>query len=652
MVQAFWHLFTPLEIRSITIRNRIVLPAHVTMYGQNHLPTERTAYYLAERAKGGVGLIVSELTAVLPNSLSSAAFLAGFDERAIPGFRLIADMVHEHGVRIVGQLAHMGRQSAPHPSTKLPLWAPSPVPSPIIRETPHAMTVNEIQEVKEGFVKSASNLQVAGYDGIEIHGAHGYLINQFMSPFTNYRTDAYGGNLENRLRFALEVIAAVREQIGDNMVLGIRISGDELVPGGLTLNDMREIAARLEGTGKIDYISVSVGIHETDYVMIGDMSVPLGAIAYLAAGIKEVVNLPVLAVLRINDPVQAEQILAEGKADMIGMCRALICDPELPNKAREGRLNDIRKCIACNQECRRADRGPVRCTLNPTVGFEKELGIGTIKPAATKKKVVIIGGGPAGLEAARIAAIRGHKVTLYEKRNELGGQIIVATKVPSRSELGESIRYLSYQLRNLGVDIKLGAEATTDSILREKPDAVVVATGSKPLMRDIPGAAEGSIRITNVQEVLEERIDTGDNVVIFDYPAGFWQCCSTAEFVATKGKKVTIVTPLPFIGMSIPFDSLHGVYQRLLTQDVIFIPNSDIRAIKGSSLIIHSLYSDREQYLEKIDSLILSLGGQANDALYHELSDKVKEVYLVGDCVAPRKIPDAIHEGHRIGRRI
>ena len=652
MADPFRYLFTPLKIGSVTVKNRIVFLPHVTVFGENHVPTERTAAYLAERAKGGAGLIISESSSVHPHSLALMQLLAAFDERAIPHFRRVTERVHENGAKIFGQIAHSGRQTS-SVSSRVSLWAPSAVPSGKIREIPHAMTVPEIREVVEGFAKSASHFKAAGYDGIELHGAHGYLIEQFMSPFTNRRTDAYGGSLENRLRFGLEVIDAVRKRIGDQIVLGIRLSGDELVPGGLTLDDMQEIAARLEATGQLDYMSLSIGVHETQHIMIGDMSIPLGAAVYVAAGIKQVVRLPVLTALRINDPVQAEQILADGQADLIGMARALICDPELPNKAREGRLDDIRKCMACSQDCRGDERGvPISCTINPTAGYERELGIGTIKSAAARKKVVVVGGGPGGLEAARVAAMRGHKVTLYERSSELGGQVNLATKVPSRNGLEESIRYLGNQVRKLGVDIKFRTEATADSILQEKPDAVVVATGSVPFMKDIPGAAGGRLKITNVREVLEGSIDTGDRAVVFDFPEGFWQCIVTAEFLALQGKNVTLVTPLPSIGMGLPLSSTHNAFERLLTNHVTLITNCDIKAIKDKRLTIFNVLDHQEQHLENIDSLVLSLGGKANDALYHALMDHVKEIYLVGDAVAPRKISAAVREGHLAGRRI
>lgn len=649
MGDQFKYLFSPLKIGPVTVKNRLASTAHVTVFSQENLPTEKMAYYHAERAKGGVGLIITELTAVHPTAVDPAV-ITGYDERAIPGFRLIADRVHEYGTKIIAQISHTGRQSPGRLSTKLPIWSSSSVISPRVRAVPHIMTVEEIREVKEGFVKTAANIKAAGYDGIEIQGCHGYLISQFMSPFTNHRNDLYGGSLENRLRFPLEVINAIRVQVGKNMVVGIRISGDELVPGGLTLDDMREIAVRFEGTEKLDYVSVSAGINETYHITISDMSVPLGVAVHLAAGIKEVVRLPVFACLRINDPVQAEQILAEGKADMIGMCRALICDPELPNKAREGRLDDIRKCMACNQECR--NPGPICCTLNAITGFEKELGIGTMIPASTKKKVVIIGGGPGGLEAARVSAIRGHHVTLYEQSNELGGQVNIASKATSRADLAESIRYLSRQVTKLQVNVKLGIKATRELILEEKPDAVVVATGSLPSMRDIPGATEGRIKVTSVHEVLEERGDIGNNIVIFDYPFSFWQCCATGEYLAKKGKKVTIITPFPFVGMSIPMESLNPMYDRLFASKVTLISNSEIKSIKDNTLVIYNIYNRQEQNLNNIDSLVLSLGGRANDSLYHELKGNVKELYAIGDCVAPRKIPEAIREGHIAGRRI
>jgi mycofactocin system FadH/OYE family oxidoreductase 2 len=610
------------------------------------------AYYHAERAKGGVGLIIGEMTSVHPNSLSLLQQLAGFDERSIPGFAMIADAVHKNGAKIFGQIAHSGRQSGGL-FTNQPVWAPSRVPSPRIREIPHVMTIEEIEEVKEGFVKTASNFRAAGYDGIEIHGAHGYLINEFMSPFTNHRSDAYGGSLENRLRLALEIVDAVRAEIGNSMALGMRIGGDELVPGGLTLEEMRAIASKLEETGKLDYLSVSLGIHESHHVMIGDMSVPLGAAVYLAAAIKEVVDLPVFAVLRINDPVQAEQILAEGKADAVNMVRALICDPELPEKASQGRVDDIRKCMACNQECRRVDTGAsLCCTQNPTVGFEKELGADTLKAAPVKKKVVVVGGGPGGLEAARIAAMRGHKVTLYERNSELGGQVLAASRASSRAALQECVRYLSAQMGKLGVDVRLGVDARADLVIADNPDAVILATGSAPFVKEIPGAAEAAVKVSNVREVLEERVDAGENVVIFDYPQGFWPCCDTAEVLAEKGKKVAVVTPLLFVGMGIPVDSLRPMYERLLSRHVVFIPNADISAVQGRSVVIYNVYDRKEQVLENVDTLILSLGGEAEDALYRQLRGRIKELYQVGDCVAARRISDAVREGHLAGRRI
>jgi mycofactocin system FadH/OYE family oxidoreductase 2 len=650
MEDQFKFLFTPLKVGSVTISNRIFCPPHGTMMPENNLPSERLAYYHAEKAKGGVGLIVTEGTLVHETGQANKDMIFGFDKRCVPGFKRIADMVHAHGTKIFGQLLHHGRQMESLHS-RLPVWGPSPIPSPVTREIPHEMSHEEIQEVIQGFAKVAANLKEAGYDGVEIHGAHGYLVTQFMSPLSNQRQDEYGGSFENRLRFPLEVIEAVRMEVGREFVVGIRISGDELVPGGLTLDDMKQIAPRLEATGMLDYISVIVGNYSTRHLMIGDMSVPLGAVVYLAAGIKEVVNLPVFTAMRIKDPLQAEKILADGYADMVGMCRALITDPGLPRKAKEGRLEDIRNCIACNQECRTHSMGRmISCIQNPSVGFEKELGTGTLKVATKRKEVVIIGGGPAGMEAGRVAALRGHHVTIYERNGELGGQVNIASKIPTRNEFGDVVRYLSRQMEKLGVRVILGTEAYPEMIKSMAPEVVIVATGSEPFLPPIKGA--DLKHVVNVWDVLQERVEVGDRVLIVDGGESFWQCCGTADFLLEKGKKVEIVSYLYFIGASIPAQSLTPLYQRLLRKGAILTPSHRVKEILSNSVVILNVHTNESRVIQDVDTVVLATGNRARDGIYNSLRREVQEIYAIGDCIAPRKVHNAIREGHFAGRMI
>lgn len=644
MADQFKYLFTPLKIGSMEVRNRIVSLPHGTGFTPDGRPTEQQTYYLADRAKGGAGIVFCANLMVHPSTLSRGEF-AAYDENNIPGFKEIAGAVHAHGAKILGQLPHRGRQGIAA-FTDYPLWAPSAIPCPVYRDMPHEMDHSEIREVVDGFATTASNLEAAAFDGIELHAGHGYLLHEFITPWANKRTDQYGGNVDNRLRFVLEIIDAIRDRVAPGFVLGIRISGDDLQPGGLALDDMAEVARRLEATGKIDYISVAFATVRR-YVL--DMSAPPGAIVHMAARIKEAVSLPVIASQRINDPILAEKVLADGHADLIGMARALICDPELPNKAREGRLDDIRTCVACMQECRRkAVVGSISCTQNPAVGFEKVMGTGSIRRAAKKKRVMIIGGGPAGMEAGMVAALRGHSVTIHEKESRLGGQVNIAALAPAREEIGGVVRYLSRQLDKLGINIYLGKEATNATVLEDNPDAVVVATGSVPLLPTLDGT--GVLQVVSVWDVLQGKVHVAEKAVIVDAGEGFWQCCSTAEYLARQGKKVEIISRLSQIGTEIPLESIEGLRRRLFRAGVVLSPLTVPKRADGNILVCSHVVSDEEREITDVDTVVMAVGNKACDELYQSLKGKVNEIFAIGDCLAPRRIPEAIREGHRVGR--
>ncbi len=647
------NLFQPLQIGPVVIRNRIASSAHVTNFGERGCPTERHAYYLAEKAKGGIGLVIMEAIRVHPTTHPGPKAIAGYDRRSLPGLKMVVEMVHQHGAKIFLQLLHMGRQTV-STETYRPLWAPSALPCPTKKEIPHAMTKEEIQEVIAGFAFSAGLAREAGFDGVEIHGAHGYLIQQFLSPFSNRRTDEYGGSLENRLRFAREVIDAVREAAGPELAVGMRISGDEFCDGGLALNDMQEIVPLLVDTGKLDFINVS----QCNYnglsfaTMIPDMHFPLAPFVYLAAGIKQVVrDLPVFTVGRIIDPLQADEIIANHWADVVCMTRATICDPELPNKAREGRLDEIRHCVSCNQGCvGMMHRGfPITCLQNPTVGREKELGAGTLQKVSRPQKVLVVGGGPAGMEAARVAALQGHRVMLIEKGPALGGQLIAAASVPCRQEIGGAYRFLSLELKRLGVEVRLGVAATVDDVLAENPDAVVVATGSFPVFPEYEGS--GGVQLVTPNDMALGKVEVGRRVIVFD-DDGHYRATSVAEFLADQGKQVEIVTPRTVEGGDIVQISWITQHHRLRNLGVKITTGTVIRAVNGSTVTLEDAYSGGRWEVEGVDSIVVAGLRQADDALFHALRERGVKVYAAGDCVAPRSALEAIREGHLVGREI
>ncbi len=542
-------LFSPLKIGSFTVRNRIMSTPHHTLFTDpDGLPGSREIAYWVSKARGGIGLIGSHVHGIHRSAGNTFAQPA-----AVQKFRAATDAIHEHGARFIGQLWHPGAQGGAVASAP---WAPSDVPHPDSWSIPHAMTTEETREVIEGYARGAAVLREAGVDGAEIHGAHGYLITQFLSPLSNLRDDEFGGDFERRLNFPLQIIEAIRREVGRDWTVGMRISGDEMTESGYTAEDFRRIIPYLTAGGLLDYLSVSVGIYRSKDTIIAPMYYPSGAFVYLAAMAKEVLDIPVVCIGRINDPVMAEQILQDGQADLIGMTRANICDPELPNKALEGRLDEIRHCIACNEGCwGHIERQlPITCAINPTVGREEVWG--SSPRTASPKRVVIVGGGPAGCEAARVAAEAGHRVTLFEKDGALGGQTAIAARGPGRTDFAEVGRYYSVELARLGVDLRLGQKASAADVLALSPDDVFVATGGRPRVPEHIAGVDGP-NVVQAWDVLNGTAETGQRVIVLDDELHV-QGLNVAEALAAEGKQVEVVTRAFEVGRPDGAQHAHG----------------------------------------------------------------------------------------------
>jgi 2,4-dienoyl-CoA reductase (NADPH2) len=627
------------------------MPAITTNYDFGKI--DRLAGFYAERAKGGVGLIITgALQTLYPGRRSHRGGIDISNDNDILKLQELTKVIHANGGRVAAQLATYGywakkrEESTPEDVGPSDVLIPSNDSPPTFSRAEFVprvrpATLEEIVMIEEAIGDAAVRVQESGFDGVELQVVGGNLFVRFVNPFTNRRCDEYGGALENRVRILIETIAKIRKKVGDDFPLICRIPGTEMVPWGLVLDDWKQIAPMIEKAG-VHALSIYPGWHETRDPR-HQMCVSRGAFVYLAEGIKGVVKIPVAAGNRINDPVLAEEILLKGKADLIAMGTPLIADPYLPNKAKAGQLEDIRMCTACCNCWDDVMKGkPVTCSVNAMAGKELEYPFVAVK---NSKKVFVIGGGPAGMEAARVASQRGHRVTLFEKGPKLGGQLLSAALPPYKEEWNTLVNYLVTQLRKFNVEVRLNEECTIGTVKESEPDAVVVATGAIPIFPDIPGVDKGNV--VTAMEVLIGGKQVGHNVVIV---GGGSIGCETAEFLFKMGKKVTILEMLDRIGADIGEWNRWVIVDRLNAAGIRVETGSKVGLITERGVKI-TRPNGLQEFFEA-DSVVIAVGMESKDKISDELSGKVISLYKVGDCLEPRKVKQAIEGGFLAGLQV
>jgi len=643
-------LWSPLRIGPVTVRNRVVFSAHLTNYAtQDGLPSEQHAAYYAARAAGGVGLIITEEHSTHPTDWPYEKLIHGFNPKVLDGYRRITDAVHRYRTPIFAQINHNGGQASSMYS-RLPVWAPSPVADPLFREVPKAVSAAEIAEIVAGYADVAARCAEGGFDGIELQCSHSSIVRGFLSPATNRRTDAYGGPLRNRARLLLEIVDAVRGAIGSGLALGVRICGDELIEGGTTIDEAVEIARMVEETGQVDYINTSIGVATASLFMIeASMHIPPGYAMFIPSAIRKAVDLPVVGVGRFKDPLQAERALDEGHCDLVGVVRGQIADADFVAKARSGNTDDVRLCLSCNQECvgRMGLNRWLGCIENPRTGREAQ-GVGEVRLSSKPKDVLVVGAGPAGLQAALAAARNGHRVTVLERSEQPGGQVRLAASVPNRAEFGDLVRNQVHECRRTGVEVLYGIDVDADEVARRSPDVVVVATGSRPSR---PWWAADATNVCDVRDVLDGSAVPSGGVLLVD-EIGFHQATSVAELLADRGCSVEVVTPGMVVGQDLGVTlDMENWWMRAdakgIVQSTELVPMSFADGVL--SLQHHPTGSMVER---RPDWVVCAVPPTPAEELYLELRDRGLEVQRVGDCVAPRRAHAAVVDGERIGASI
>ena len=650
-MSAFARLFSPIRIGHAEAKNRIVSTPHGAAFGEKGNITERYIRYHEEKARGGCGVVMMfGSSSIHPTSINDWGEVNNWDDSVIPQFRAMSEAIHRHGALCLSQISHRGRRGHSWYSGT-PLWAPSDTREERHREWPHVMTKTEIREVIDAWAAAAVRLKKGGYDGADIPLYGGHLLENFISPLANTRTDEYGGSLDNRLRLPTEVLRALREAVGRDFIIGLRHSGDHFVEGGLTREELLEIARRLDALGIADYWMVSGSNTETlrfEAAVTPSHYHPRGVFNDLAALTKTVVRVPVIVAGRIVTAEQAEAALADGVCDLVGMTRALIADPEMPTKVRAGRLDDVRVCVGAAEGCigRLRQGKAITCIQNPAIGREAELM--QIHPAAKRRRVVVVGGGVAGLEAARVAALRGHQTILLEAGAAVGGQVLAVARAPRREEYASIVTWLAGQAKKAGVEVRLNTPASAADVLALKPDAVVLATGASQRVPDIPGVKLAHVAST--VDVLLGHVAPGRRVVVVD-EEGYFAAPTTADFLADRRAQVTIVSRYFMVGEDIDEGTRSDLYARLFARGVTLTPMTRAVEIVPQGVRTRHTFSSAETVVEA-DSVVLAFGGKAHDPLSRELEGHVADLKVIGDAYSPRRVHDAILDGTRVARAL
>ena len=680
-------LVSPFQIRDVQLRNRFVFQPHFTALGElTGMPSEAHLSYHEERARGGTGLIIFESQAVHPSGKMSRRFVDAWDRKVIPMFTRITEAIHAHGARVFSQLTHGGHTSLEQPPRRL--WAPTQMPEPSSHFNTKAMDSDDIRETVEGFATSARNAVEGGFDGIEVKIAHDGLLRSFASPFFNRRTDGYGGSFENRMRLSLEVLEAIKRATGESVPLGVRICVNEFTPFGYDTDYGLEMVKCLQSSGLVDYFNSDAGSFSSYWMEIPPAGIPSEEFRKLNIALKEVSRVPVIAFGRIRPLQMAEEMLAMGQADLIGMARQLITDPETPNKVTAGRADLVRRCISCNEACLfqvNQEKG-VRCIQNPGAGREQSVNERLVTRADNVQRVVVVGGGPAGMKVAEVAARRGHDVTLYERHRSLGGQIKLAEKQPTHEMVGEVVVYLEAVLNEHGVKVQLGSNAT-ESILQELcPDTIVVATGSEP---NLPGVDDTDVKLARAlgrqiepdlpgldrdfvvssEQVMSDSIDVSGRVLVID-GNGHWEAAGTAEYLADRGCQVELIAGGLLAGSELESGTRSLFYRRAAVKGIRIRAGYQLVEIGENRVALSATYSSADAYgwgqyvlmpgddewIENVDWVVPVIGRRSREDLFLKLrgDDTFRGVRIerVGDCVAPGLIQAAIYEAFLLARSI